>query len=201
MFPKARKLVALAATMVAAAVLLTGCSANDELAQQFRDGDNKQYIAGDGTVTEFQTPSARKSATAWAGTTESGAVITDKNLLGQVVVLNFWYAGCAPCRAEAKDLQAIKEEFQDKGVQVLGVNVRDTAATALAFDRKFGLDYPSVMDAETGNVLLAFTGIVTPQAVPTTIVQDSQGRVSARILGRFEPSTLRALVKTALDEK
>lgn len=191
---------ALAAALAALAVVsLAGC-AKDSLADQFRQGDNKQYIAGDGTVTEFQNPADRKSGAAWAGLTESGGAITDQDLLGNVVVLNFWYSGCAPCRAEAGDLQSIKEEFAGKGLQVLGVNVRDSAATALAFDRSFKLDYPSVIDAETGNVLLAYTGIVTPQAVPTTLVLDREGRVSARILGRFEPSTLRALVKTALGE-
>ena len=48
--------------------------------------------------------------------------------------------------------------------------------------------------------VLAYTGIVTPQAVPTTLVLDSEGRVSARILGRFEPGILKALIKTALKE-
>lgn len=196
----AKRFARAAASLLVLATMLSGCASNDKLAQQFREGNNKQYIAGDGTVTEFLTPSSRKTPAAWAGTTESGALITDKDLIGQVVVINFWYAGCAPCRAEAKDLQQIKDDFASQGVQVLGVNVRDTAATALAFDRTFKLDFPSVMDAETGNVLLAFTGIVTPQAVPTTIVQDANGRVSARILGRFEPSTLRAIIKTALAE-
>lgn len=194
-----RKIFAVAMA-IGLTISLGGCSANDDLANQFRSGDNKQYIAGDGTVTEFQDPSARLSAKAWAGYTESGATITDQDLVGQVVVLNFWYAGCAPCRAEAPDLQTIKDEFAKDGVQVLGVNVRDTAETSLAFAQNLGLDFPSVIDAQSGNVLLAFTGIVTPQAVPTTIVQDRSGKVSARILGRFDLSTLRALVKTALKE-
>jgi hypothetical protein len=58
---------ALAATLALAASLsMTGC-AKDSLADQFRQGDNKQYIAGDGTVTEFQNPADRKSGAAWAG--------------------------------------------------------------------------------------------------------------------------------------
>jgi thiol-disulfide isomerase/thioredoxin len=192
---------ALAASIALAASLsLVGC-AKDSLAEQFRSGDNKQYIAGDGTVTEFQTPSIRKSGAAWTGLTESGGAISSQDLVGQVVVLNFWYSGCAPCRAEAPDLQKIKDEFASSGLQVLGVNVRDSAATALAFDRSFKLDYPSVLDADSGSVLLAYTGLVTPQAVPTTLVLDRQGRVSARILGRFEPSTLRALVIPAIGDK
>jgi peroxiredoxin len=195
-----RRLLKLTAVALAATITLAGC-ADDPLAQQFRQGDNKNYIAGDGTVTEFQNPASRLTSNPWTSITESGGVISNTDLVGQVVVLNFWYAGCAPCRAEAKDLQAIKTEFAKQGVQVLGVNVRDTAPTILAFARNFKIDYPSIVDASSGDVLLAYTGIVTPQAVPTTIVLDSKGRVSARILGRFEPSILRTLIKTALNEK
>jgi len=195
-----RRIAKVAAVALAATLALAGC-ADDPLAQQFRQGDNKNYIAGDGTVTEFQTPGNRLSSNPWTSITESGGVISSTDLVGQVVVLNFWYAGCAPCRAEAKDLQAIKAEFAKQRVQVLGVNVRDTAPTILAFARNFKIDYPSIVDASSGDVLLAYTGIVTPQAVPTTIVLDAKGRVSARILGRFEPSILRTLVKTALNEK
>jgi len=196
-----RMLRATAALSALAATLVLGGCSTDPLADQFRSGDNKQYIAGDGSVTEFQNPATRLKGKAWAGYTESGQAVTDLDLAGHVTVLNFWYAGCAPCRAEAPALQEIKVQYESKGLQVLGVNVRDTAATALAFDRSFKLDYPSVIDANTGNVLLAYTGIVTPQAVPTTIVIDKQGRVSARILGRFEPGTLRSLITTALGEK
>ena len=190
-----------AVALAASTLLLSACTSNDNLANQFRSGDNKEYIAGDGTVTEFQNPASRLTSKPWTGVTESGGVISNTDLVGQVVVLNFWYAGCAPCRAEVPALQKISDDFASQGVEVLGVNVRDTAQTALAFDRRFELKYPSVMDASNGNVVLAFTGIVTPSAVPTTLVLDRHGRVSARILGRFDPSILRALIKTAVSEK
>jgi hypothetical protein len=50
-------------------------------------------------------------------------------------------------------------------------------------------------------VLLAFTGLVTPQAVPTTLVLDKKGRVAARVLGKVEASTLKALIQRVVDEK
>ena len=48
--------------------------------------------------------------------------------------------------------------------------------------------------------MLAFTGIVTPQAVPTTIVIGKDGKVTARVLGRIDKSILRTLIKTAVNE-
>ena len=43
----------------AGAVLLSACSSSDDsLAKQANSGDNKGYIAGDGSVTEYQKPNA-----------------------------------------------------------------------------------------------------------------------------------------------
>lgn len=179
-------------------ITLAGCT-SDPLAEQYRAGDNKNYIAGDGTVTEFAKES-RPGFEAWAGETESGLVLSSEALEGSVVVMNWWYAACAPCRAEAPDLAALSEEFADQGVQFVGVNVRDTAETALAFDRRFNITFPSVLDAQSGSVSLAFTGVVSPQAVPTTLVIDKQGKVSARILGRIDASILRTLIQTVVNE-
>lgn len=193
-----QKVTATAIAAVASIGLLAGCTATDPLAQQFRSGDNKNYIAGDGSVTEFAKVN-RKAPQAWTGVTESGTTISSKQLVGVPQVINFWYAGCAPCRAEAPELVKLAKEFDGK-IQFVGVNVRDTAETALAFDRTFKITWPSVIDAQSGSVVLAFTGIVTPQAVPTTLVVDKTGKVSARILGRVDPTILKALIKTAVGE-
>jgi len=55
------------------------------------------------------------------------------------------------------------------------------------------------MDAQSGAVSLAFTGVVTPQAVPTTLVIDADGRVSSKILGRIDKSILSELIETAIE--
>ncbi|MEY4986097.1 MAG: hypothetical protein RLZZ359_983, partial [Actinomycetota bacterium] len=131
----------------------------------------------------------------WSGITESGQQISSDQLKGVPQLINFWYAGCAPCRAEAPDLVDLAKQFEGK-IQFVGVNVRDTAATALAFE----ITWPSVIDAQTGSVVLAFTGIVTPQAVPTTLVLDKSGKVSARILGRIDKGILKSLIQSAVGE-
>jgi len=190
-------LVALIALVGVLSISLSGCSSNDPLANQYKAGDNKNYIAGDGTVTEFAAEN-RGEAVKWSGSTATADLISSSDLTGVVTVMNFWYAGCAPCRAEAPDLVALQAEY-DK-VQFIGVNVRDSAETANAFERNFEVTYPSIIDAKTGSVLLAFTGIVTPQAVPTTLVIGKDGKVTARVLGRIDKSILSALIKTAVEE-
>jgi len=190
----------LAALAISALVLTTSACANDSLADQFRSGDNKNYIAGDGTVTEFALGSRPKAAD-WSGVTESGEALSSTQLEGVITVMNFWYAGCAPCRIEMPELIELQTEFLPEGVQFIGVNVRDSAETSLAFARRIGMNFPSVMDAKTGSVVLGFTGVVTPQAVPTTLVIDAEGNVSARVLGRIDKGILTTLVKTVIEER
>jgi thiol-disulfide isomerase/thioredoxin len=191
---RATSIAAVASTLTLG---LGACAANDPLASQFKAGDNKNYIAGDGSVTEYAEANRGKSVV-WSGPTETGGILASDQLTGVPVVMNFWYAGCAPCRAEAPDLLAISKQFPK--VQFVGVNVRDSAATAAAFNRNFKLTWPSIIDTQSGSVALSFTGIVTPAAVPTTLIIDKQGRVSARVLGRIDKSILTTLVQTVQDE-
>jgi thiol-disulfide isomerase/thioredoxin len=171
---------------------LSGC-ASDPLAEQYREGSNKNYIAGDGSVTEI-TLDNRGDVITFSGTTETGATVSSADYLGNVLVVNFWYAGCAPCRAEAPDLEQVYTETSAQGVNFLGVNVRDQAATIDSFNVRFGITYPSIIDQD-GQAQLAFAAQVPPNAVPTTLILDAQGRVAARILGQLkDPSILLTLI-------
>lgn len=161
-------------------------------------GDNKNYIAGDGSVTEYAAGDRGEPLTV-TGTKYDGTVVDSADWAGEVTVVNFWYAACAPCREEAPDLVALHDEYESAGAQFFGVNIRDTEQTAEAFERRFEIPYPS-LDDQDGGVLLAMTSYVPPQAVPTTLVIDKEGRVSARILGLADKTTLGALIETALAE-
>ncbi len=66
-------------------------------------------------------------------------------------MVNVWGSWCAPCRAEAPELvEAARELGED--VSFLGVNTRDLdVAPAQAFERAFGLTYPSIFDPDGGS--------------------------------------------------
>lgn len=190
-----------AVTLVAAgALMLSGC-AQDSLAEQYRAGSGKQYIAGDSSVTEVP-PENRSDPVEFSVVTSEGDPVTHETYQGKVLVLNYWYAACAPCRAEAPALSSLHREFEDESVEFLGVNVRDGKETADAFNRTYDIEFPSVLDTEdrSGGLLLAFSGEVAANAVPTTLIVDAQGRVAARILGEFDPSVLRTLIRDTLAE-
>ena len=175
---------------------MTGCSSSDALAQQAKAGDNKNYIAGDGAVTEY-APLQRTPPVALSGQLYDGTVVDSADWAGSAVVLNFWYAACAPCRLEAPRLEALREQFQADGVRFYGVNIRDEEEAAAAFERTFSITYPSMQDKD-GGILLAMAQYVPPQAVPSTLVLDRQGRVASRILGLADQGILKALIVSAL---
>ncbi|GHD52062.1 TlpA family protein disulfide reductase [Mycetocola manganoxydans] len=192
--------LASAGIALALALTVSACSPNDPLSEQYLEGSNKGYIAGDGSVTEIPVDE-RTEAITFDGVDEHGKPFNSAEFAGEVLVVNFWYAGCAPCRAEAPQLQSLWEEYSRQGVQFVGVNVYDQPDTAISFNETYGITYPSIIDVGTGAAKLAFTGTVPPQAVPTTLVLDRDGRVAARILGQLpDESVLSTLIKDTVAE-
>ena len=141
MFKAKRRLVVLAATVLAgtalAVVLLTG----------WASGGNSGVtdIAGS-TSAVLYSAGHRPLAPDFTATTLTGSRLSFSSYRGQVVVVNFWGSWCAPCRAEAPTLAVAAQQYRSAGVDFLGVDVRDTPASALAFTREFGITYPSVSD-------------------------------------------------------
>lgn len=195
--PARRLVVAIA---IASAVVLTGCTANEDLADQYRSGNGQGYISGDGAYTVI-AEADRGEPIEFEGVIETGDTVSSDDYRGEVLVVNFWYAACPPCRLEAPDLEALSQQFAPDGVRFLGVNIYDQAPTAMSFAKEFGVTYPSILDVNDGSVRLAFAGQFAPNSVPTTLVLDQQGRVAARISGLIsEPSVLRSMITDVLAE-
>jgi thiol-disulfide isomerase/thioredoxin len=189
------------ATAVALALTLGACTGSgDELAAQYREGTGQNYISGDGALT-ILAPDSRATPVEFSGPTDLGDTFTSADYAGQVIVVNFWYAGCPPCRLEAADLEAVYQEFKDQGVVFVGVNIMDQAPTALTFAKEFGVTYPALLDANDGAVRLAFSGQIAPNAVPTTLVLDKDARVAGRISGLLsDPEVLVGMIESVLEE-
>ena len=156
------------------------------------------FVAGDGSLVLLDA-SQRAAAPELEGTTLDGGTWRLADHLGDVVVLNVWASWCAPCRAEAPDLVAVDEEYSGKGVQFLGLNTRDSDTAARAFVERFGIGYPNVIDRD-GVIQLGFRDTLPPQAIPSTVVLDRQGRVAARVLGTVSAASLRGVLDELLAE-
>ncbi|MDO8143256.1 MULTISPECIES: TlpA disulfide reductase family protein [unclassified Isoptericola] len=175
------------------ALALAGCGAADSGAG---DVVGQGFVSGDGTVQQWE-PADRTEPVVVEGTSFEGDEVSTADWRGDVVVLNTWYAGCAPCRAEAPALVSIATDRADEGVHLLGINTEDEAGAALAFQRTFEVPYPSIED-RSGQVVAGLSGVVPLQAVPSTVVLDAEGRVAARVVGEVSESTLNSLIDDAM---
>ena len=77
----------------------------------------------------------------------SGA-LTDEDLKGHPVVINFWASWCIPCREEAPLFERAWKNYRDEGVIFLGVSIKDAESDARAFVKEFGITYPVVRDLD-----------------------------------------------------
>ena len=187
------------ASIVALGMGLAACS-NDPVADQYLSGDSKGYISGEFQVQEI-APDDRGEPVAWSGVTENGDELSSEDTAGKVTVVNFWYAGCAPCRTEAAHLEKAWQAHQDGNVAFVGLNVEDGPEAARAFDEEFGITYPSLIDGKNGEAKLAFAAATPLQATPITLVLDQEGRVAARIISAIDsPSVLNTLIDDVLEE-
>ncbi|SCX97073.1 Thiol-disulfide isomerase or thioredoxin [Microbacterium sp. LKL04] len=195
-----RILAALAAVTLVAG--LAACSSeNDNLSNLYREGNTQGFISSDGRV-ETIPAAQRGEALSFTGTDVDGKTVSSTDFTGDVLVLNFWYAACGPCRAEAPVLEQTYQDTKAEGAHFLGVNIYDGPEQATSFDETYKITYPSILARGDVDLKLAFADWTSLQAAPTTLVVDREGRVAARLFGQLpDATTLRDLVDDTLAEK
>ena len=190
--PSVRTTVAI--TLLVMTAELAGCSSGEADG----GGSDEYEFTGATAAGQVIDSSARASAPAFDGELLDGSPFASEQLVGDIAVINFWGSWCAPCRTETPDFQAVYAEVRDRGVQFLGIDVKDQAQLAIAFSEGVGVEYPSLFDP-SGEVALAFRGFPA-NVVPSTIVLDRAGRVAAVYTGAVAREDLEATLVTLLQE-
>ena len=185
--------LALAAMLTGAALVLSACGGGTAATP------GRGYISGDGVIEQI-ADADRLTLPPITGGLLDGGHYDSRNHRGKVVVYNVWGSWCPPCREEAPVLRRVWNETRDKGVQFVGLNVKDNDTAARAFERRFKITYPSITTADSGEALLAFGPSLPRSAIPSTIVVDRHGRVAARVIGPTTHGTLTSLVAQTLAE-
>jgi len=175
-----KKTIALFAAL-ATVLTLTSCSSGG-----VSKASENAFVSGDGTAV-FIKPADRKPAPAVSGTTLDGKTFSIDPK--RVAVINVWASWCSPCRAEAPIFQDFSVKNPD--IQFLGILTRDNTSAAQSFATRFGLTYPTLTD---DSILTSFRGTLIPNAIPTTLIIDAQGRVAARISGATSVALLKDLL-------
>ncbi|GAA2818537.1 TlpA disulfide reductase family protein [Saccharopolyspora taberi] len=166
-----------AAVAASALLLVGGCATAGD--QAVSKGGEFSFVSPGGQTRIFYPPEERGRVTGLSGDdlVSEGKRVGLDDFQGKVVVLNIWGSWCGPCRSESDDLQAVQDKTAAQGVQLLGINVRDSRSAAADFHSDRGLSYPSIFDP-SGRSLLALKNFPR-STVPATIVLDRQHRVAA----------------------
>lgn len=109
-----------------------------------------------------------------------GQTISLRNLRGSPVMLNFWATWCPACRAEMPYLQQTYEEWSDKGLVLLAINIGESRATIEQFMLSNNLSLPVLLDIRE---VVARKYNIT--AIPTTLFIDKDGIIQEKIIGAF----------------
>ncbi len=117
-----------------------------------------------------------------------GNSVTLSEYRGKVVFINFWATWCPPCRAEMPEIEAIYQEYKDKGVVVIGVDILEPEDVVRQFVEQGGYSWIFVLDA---------TGAVSDDykitAIPTSFFIDREGVIQVVNIG--------AMTKRAMESK
>jgi len=183
------------ALALGAALVLAAC-AGGAIGESTAASNGQSFVAGSAGTTVYGAASG-PAAPRVTGTLLSGSRFSLAQYRGHVVVMNFWGSWCTPCRAEAPSLAQLARYFTPRGVRFLGVDIRDSPATAGAFQSRFGISYPSLNDPGD-EIALNFRDTVPPAGIPTTLVIGRNGRIAARVIGQVSYPGLRGLISQAL---
>jgi thiol-disulfide isomerase/thioredoxin len=120
-----------------------------------------------------------------------GDVISTTALLGQPLIVNFWYSTCEPCRREFPVLADAHAQYGDV-VRFVGVNINDSAETTADFAARYGARFEQYRDPN--GVLTTAMGIAT---APVTLFIDAGGIVVRQVAGEITAVSLAATMREA----
>jgi peroxiredoxin len=89
---------------------------------------------------------------------------------GNIVLVNFWASWCGPCRDELPEMEALYQEYQDLGFEILAINVDDEASKADVLLDDIEVSFPVLYDT-LGDV----SKLYDVNAMPTTVMIDRDG--------------------------
>ncbi|MEO0444004.1 MAG: TlpA disulfide reductase family protein [Pseudomonadota bacterium] len=91
---------------------------------------------------------------------------------GKLIYVDFWASWCGPCRQSLPILNKIRNRYNDKGFEVLAINVDEKLKDAVGFLKKYPVDYPILLDPG-GNSPRAYN----VRGMPTAYLINENGKV------------------------
>jgi thiol-disulfide isomerase/thioredoxin len=122
----------------------------------------------------------------------AGNSVTLSSLKGRPVLLDFWASWCGPCRAEMPVVERLYRDYAARGLAVIGVDVGESRETVARYIAQQGYSYTVVLDSDLEAAML-----YNARALPTLVVIDTDGNVTAYGQGTRSEAELRANIRRA----
>lgn len=122
----------------------------DSIASVYRQYKMSQVEPATGT-TYNPAPEILTIAPDFTGISLDSTLITLYERLNnnKVVILDFWYNSCMPCRMSSPILASLYKKYKDKGVEVIGINPIDTNKASIRKTlNRYSIQYPVVVDRQ-----------------------------------------------------
>lgn len=115
----------------------------------------------------------------------------------KVLLIDFWATWCPPCKKSMPFLNALRNEFEDKGFEIIAINVDEDTSEAQRFLANYPVDYKVAFDSQ-GDCPATFD----VKAMPSSYFVDRQGKIRYIHLGfrDEDESEIRARVLELLKE-
>jgi peroxiredoxin len=98
---------------------------------------------------------------------------------GKVVLINFWATWCYPCRSEMPSMNALYQDYRDKGFEILAISSDVQGKDVVApFVEEYRLTFPVLLDPR--DIVGTRLGV---QGIPTSYLLDKNGRIAGKEIG------------------
>lgn len=138
---------------------------------------------------------ARQKAVDFTLNDLNGNNVSLKDLRGKNVYINFWATWCPWCKKELPDLEKVSQEYKDKNLVVLAIDIGEDKATVGNYMKENNYDFNVLLDGNS-NTSQQY-GV---SSIPVSIFIDKKGNIAKKDVGAMTEGQMKSIIDKLLKE-